>query len=77
MLLFYSLLFIFMVAEKLARGAGDDTAWGWERTPSEISSIRNQRSHGHLNAINGLVKMPSETCTATREAMRKEDRAGR
>src|SRR5258708_20317760 len=28
------------------------------------------------NAMNGLVMMPSKTCTATREAMRKEDEAG-
>jgi len=26
--------------------------------------------------MNGLVMMPSKTCTATREAMRKEDEAG-
>ncbi len=29
-----------------------------------------------LNMMNGLVMMPSKTCTATREAMRKEDEAG-
>jgi hypothetical protein len=28
------------------------------------------------NTMNGLVMMPRKTCTATREAMRKEDEAG-